>query len=115
MNAAIGRVCCSGGTRGIDGGGIAGPLKAESRRRPATARRGNRIRLGWRIEFHLPFAEVAETRLVDAGRPDRPSVRSIHLLRASCIDARKNSLRIPEALELCERIQGVIVVEVVVD
>src|SRR5580700_5198481 len=89
----------------------------EAKRRDSTSPAGalNRAYLGGAIELKLAFAEVAEARLVNGGGTDGGGVGDVDLLGARGVDARKVAGGGAGGLEFGERIEGIVVVEVVVD
>src|SRR5580693_4890066 len=65
------------------------------------------------IELELAFAEVAEACLIDGGGADRGSVGDVDLLGARGVDAGEVAGGGAGGLEFGERIEGIVVVEVV--
>src|SRR5580704_8723404 len=89
----------------------------EAKRRDSTGPAGalNRAYFGGAIELKLAFAEVAEARLVNGGGADGGGVGDVDLLGARSVDAGKVAGGGAGGLEFGERIERVVVVEVVVD
>src|SRR5258708_39485491 len=75
----------------------------------------NGIVLGRAIEFELPLAEIGEAELIDRGRADGRSMTYIDLLRTRCVNTREVPQRGPFGLKFRERIEGVVVIKIVVD
>src|SRR5580704_18816162 len=89
----------------------------EAKRRDSTGPAGalNRAYIRGAIELELAFTEVAEARLVDGGGADCGGVGDVDLLGARGVDAGKVAGGGAGGLEFGERIEGIVVVEVVVD
>src|ERR1700722_17977042 len=89
----------------------------EAKRRDSTERAGtlNSTCIRGTIELELAFAEVAEARLIHRGGTDGGGVGDVDLLGARGVDAGKVAGGGAGGLEFGERIEGIVVVEVVVD
>ena len=75
----------------------------------------NGIRPCRRVELQLALAKIAEAEFVHRGRADRRGVRDVDLLGARGVVAGKIAGRGAGGLEFRERVERVVVVEVIVD
>ena len=75
----------------------------------------NGIGTCWAIKLELALAEITKARFVYRGRTDGGGMGDVNLLRASGIDAGKIAGRGSGGLKFGERVESVVVVEVVVD
>ena len=114
MDAAVGGAGGPGGAGGVQCGGIAHPGKTKRRCRSATTGGLNGIRLCRTIKFELALTEKGKAELVDAPGADGRGVAGVYLLRARCVNSREVSERSSLGLKFGERIEGIVVVKIVV-
>src|SRR6266480_2139523 len=115
MDPAVRWARGSGGASGVQCGGIAHPGKTKRRRRSGTTGGLNGIRIGRTIKFELALTEKRKAELVDGPGPDCRGVAGVYLLGARCVNALEVSERSSLGLKFGKRIEGVVIIKIVVD
>ncbi len=114
MNAAIRRVCRSGGAGSVQGRGIAHASKTKRRGRSGPARGLNCVSPRWSVKFELSLAKKCKAELVDRRRAEGRGVAYVYLLGACGIIAGEISQRSPFRLKFREWVECVVVIKIVV-